>query len=248
MPTVWRQIHRMDATCRTFDTRLSAAERRTVARLDSPARIQTLLDEVPYVGEERYRSPLTFLRERGGHCFDGALFAAMALRRLGHRGVLVDLLPNERDDDHLIAIYRRGQHLGAIAKSNYAGLRSREPVYRSVRELVMSYFEGHFNPLGERTLRAYAHPLDLARFDARGWMWDDRALDEIGDTLNDRRFVTLVTPAMARRLAPVDERSMRAGLLGVRRSELYQPPAPTRSTARSVISSPRSMIAKASRS
>ena len=183
----------MDATCRQFEAKLSAAERRAIARLTSAARIQALLDEIPYVGEERYRSPLTFLRERGGHCFDGALFAAMALRRLGHRGVLVDLLPNDRDDDHLIAIYRRGPHLGALAKSNYSGLRSREPVYRNVRELVMSYFEDHFNALGERTLRAYAHPLDLGPFDARGWMWDDRSLEEIGDALNDRRSVTLVT-------------------------------------------------------
>ena len=219
----------MDATCRQFEAKLSAAERRAIARLTSAARIQALLDEIPYVGEERYRSPLTFLRERGGHCFDGALFAAMALRRLGHRGVLVDLLPNDRDDDHLIAIYRRGPHVGALAKSNYSGLRSREPVYRDVRELVMSYFEDHFNALGERTLRAYAHPLDLGPFDARGWMWDDRSLEEIGDALNDRRSVTLVTPAMARRLTLVDERSKRAGLLGVRRGELYQPPGAARS-------------------
>ncbi len=219
----------MDPICKQFEARLSAAERRTIGRLRSPARIQALLDEIPYVGEARYRSPLTLLRDRGGHCFDGALFAAMALRRLGHRGVLVDLLPNDRDDDHLIAIYRRGRHLGAIAKSNYSGLRSREPVYRGVRELVMSYFEGHFNPLGERTLRAYAYPLDLARFDARGWMWNDGVLDDIGDALNERRFVTLVTPAMARGLTLVDERSKRAGLLGVRRGELYQPPGPARS-------------------
>lgn len=219
----------MDATCQQFEKRLRAAERRIITALRTPARIQALLDEIPYVGEERYRSPLTFFREQGGHCFDGALFAAMALRRLGHRGVLVDLLPNHRDDDHLIAIYRRGGFLGAIAKSNYSGLRSREPVYRGVRELVMSYFEGHFNALGERTLRAYAYPLDLGRFDAGGWMWDDAGLESIGDALNDRRTVTLVTPAMARRLTMVDERSKRAGLLGVRRDQLYQPPAPGRS-------------------
>ncbi len=222
-------IPSMDATCKQFEARLSAPERRIIAALRTPALIQALLDEIPYVGEERYRSPLTFLRERGGQCFDGALFAAMALRRLGHRGILVDLLPNDRDDDHLIAIYRRGGYLGAIAKSNYSGLRSREPVYRGVRELVMSYFEGHFNALGERTLRAYAHPLDLARFDRRGWMWDDAALEAIGDALNARRTVPLVTPAMARRLTLVDERSKQAGLLGVRRDQLYQPPVPGRS-------------------
>ncbi len=219
----------MDAQYSELSLRLTAAERRAIARLTSPTRIQALLDEIPYVGEERYRSPLTFLRERGGHCFDGATFAAMALRRLGHRGVLVDLLPNHRDDDHVIALYRRGPHFGAIAKSNYAGLRSREPVYQSVRELVMSYFEGHFNRLGERTLRAYTYPLDLARFDRLGWMWLDPALDAIGDALNDQRWVTLVTPAMARRLTPVDERSKRSGLLGVRPGELYQPDGPARS-------------------
>lgn len=219
----------MDAHYAQLSRRLTAAERRAIGRLTSPAKIQALLDEIPYVGEERYRSPLTFLRERGGHCFDGATFAAMALRRLGHRAVLVDLLPNHRDDDHIIAVYRRGGRLGAIAKSNYSGLRSREPVYHSVRELVMSYFEGHFNSLGERTLRAYTYPLDLARFDRLAWMWEDRALDAIGDALNDRRFVTLVTPAMARRLTLVDDRSKRSGLLGVRPRELYQPDGRVRS-------------------
>lgn len=213
----------MTQLLRDFQRRLRASERRRLASLRSPERIQAFLDEASYIGEERYRCPLTFMRDGGGHCFDGAVFAALALRRLGLGSVLIDLLPNDRDDDHVVAVYRRGQAWGALAKSNYSGIRSREPVYRSVRELAMSYFEGFFNVTGERTLRAYTRPLDLTRFDDLGWPWSDAALDRIGDGLETARWYPLLDAAQIRRLTRVDARSRAAGLLGSRRSELFRP-------------------------
>ncbi len=213
----------MTILMRDFRRRLRLPERRLVDSLRTPERIQAFLDEIPYRGEERYRSPLTFLRDRGGHCFDGAVFAALALRRLGLGAVLVDLLPNDRDDDHILAVYRRGGGWGALAKSNFSGLRAREPVYRSLRELAMSYFEGYFNLAGERTLRAYSGRVELSWFDASGWPWNDEALDLIGDRLETARRYPLITPAAVRRLTRVDARTRAAGLMGSRKTEMFQP-------------------------
>src|SRR5512141_1033501 len=125
--------------------------------LPAPEAIQRFLDETPYSSEGRYRCPRSVLRDRRAHCLDGALLAAWALRRLGDPPLIVDLRA-VRDDDHVITIFRRRGRIGAIAKSNVVGLRFREPVYRSLRELVMSYFELYYNTDGEKTLRSYSVP------------------------------------------------------------------------------------------
>lgn len=206
----------------TFESHLSSAERTLWRSLTSPFKIQAFLDDVPYSGEERYRSPLTFLRERTGHCFDGALFAAAALRRLGHPPLIVDLLPGD-DDDHVLAIYKRGAFWGALAKSNFAGLRFREPIYRSLRELVMSYFEDFYNLKGVKTLRGYTRPLNLAAFDRVGWMWNDERLDDIGVKLGEIRSYRILTPAQIRALQPKDKRSYEAGMVGLNMDGVYKP-------------------------
>lgn len=206
-----------------FARRLTPPERALWRGLSSPARIQAFLDSLPYTGEERYRCPLTFLRDRTGHCFDGALFAAAALRRLGHPPLIVDLLPGD-DDDHVLAVFRRGRCWGALAKSNFAALRYREPVYRSLRELVMSYFDGYFNLARARTLRGYTRPLDLSAYDRVGWMWSDECLDDIGVRLGQIRSTAVLTPAQVRALQPVDERWFRGASFGLNLDEVYQPP------------------------
>jgi hypothetical protein len=206
----------------TFESHLTPAERTLWRGLTSPIKIQAFLDEVPYSGEERYRSPLTFLRDRTGHCFDGALFAAAALRRLGHPPLIVDLLPGD-DDDHVLAIYKRGPFWGALAKSNFAGLRFREPIYRDLRELVMSYFEDFYNLKGVKTLRGYTRPLNLATFDRVGWMWSDERLDDIGVKLGKIRSYRILTPAQIRALHPKDKRSYEAGLVGLSMDGVYKP-------------------------
>src|SRR5439155_793750 len=93
-------------------------------------------------------------RERVAHCYDGALFAAAALRRLGHPPLLVNMYA-ERDDEHLLAVFKQAGHWGAVAKSNFVGLRYRDPIYRTLRELVMSSFQDYFNVQGDKTLRGY---------------------------------------------------------------------------------------------
>jgi hypothetical protein len=144
---------------------------------------------------------------------DGAIFAAAALRVQGHAPLLVDL-EAVQDDDHVIAVFRERGGWGAIARSNYSGLRYREPVYRSLRELVMSYFEDYFNLRGEKTLRRYSRPVDLSRFDARGWMTAETDLWYIPEHLVGVRHARILTPSQERALATVQRVVFRAGLVG----------------------------------
>jgi len=211
-----------------FEKALSHSERQVVARLTTARDIQAFLDELPYSAETIYRCPLRVLRERLAHCFDGALFAAAALRRLGYAPLIVDLVPSARDDDHLLALYKWEGHWGAVAKSNFVGLRFREPVYSTLRELVMSYFEQYYNVAREKTLRGYTVPLNLQAFDKQNWMSSDEPLEGIAQRLDEIRRVPVLTERMIAGLSPVDERSYQAGLLGVNEAGLYRPPCPGR--------------------
>jgi len=210
-----------------FDEVLTKPERQVMAQLTAPSRIQAFLDEFPYSVESNYRCPLRVFRERIAHCFDGALFAAAALRRLGYPPLVLNMLPNDRDDDHMLALYRRDRYWGAVAKSNFVGLRFREPIYRTLRELVMSYFEQFYNVEHEKTLRGYTVPLNLKAFDRFNWMTSDEPLERIGQRLDEIRKVRVLTRRMIAGLSPIDERSYRAGLFGANRTGLYRPPRPS---------------------
>jgi len=212
-----------DHSFEDFNNALTRSEARLIAGLTSPAHIQKFLDGIHYSEEVRYRCPLNVVKDRKGHCFDGAVFAAAMLRRIGYLPLVLDLIPNENDDDHVLAIYKTRDHWGAVAKSNYSGLRYREPVFRTVRELVMSYFEDFFNSIGEKTLRAYTSPLNLKAFDSVNWMIQDEGLDAIGERLDEIRKFKVMTPAMIRNLSFADERSVQAGLLGARKDGLFKP-------------------------
>jgi hypothetical protein len=205
-----------------FETQLTPSERKVLDGLDSPVKIQSFLNTIPYSPDHFYRCPLRVLRDRKAHCFDGALFAAMALRRIGDPPMIMELIPNERDDDHLIALFKRFDHWGAVAQSNFTGIRYREPVYRTLRELVMSYFEDFFNPIGEKTMLGYRSPINLKVFDHLDWMSNDAGLDTLSDEMDRYRIRPVITGEMAARLAPVDERSLRAGLLGADEAGLFK--------------------------
>ncbi len=193
-----------------------------LAGLDSPAQIQTFLDSVPYSADPIYRCPRSVMRDRKAHCFDGALFAAMALERLGYPPRIVDLQA-VRDDDHLLALFRVNGKYGAVAKSNFVGLRYRDPVYRSLRELVLSYFDSYFNLDREKTLRGYTRPLDLRRFDRLEWRTSDDHLDRIAEQLDRIRCWPVVDEQTAADLPRVDDRTYEAQLLGSNPDGLYQP-------------------------
>ena len=205
-----------------FGGMLTRSEQRIMARLTSPAKIQEFLDQTSYSTEDIYRCPLRVLREYRAHCFDGAVFAAAALRILGFPPLVLELVPNERDDDHLIALYKRDGLWGAVAKSNFVGLRFREPIFRNLREMVLSYFEQFYNVAGEKTLRAYTLPLNLTAFDALGWTVKDEPLDQIAESLDKKRRISVITDEAARHLSLADERTRKAGLFGADEAGLFK--------------------------
>jgi hypothetical protein len=193
------------------------AERAVFRRLSSPETIQRFLDFGLAYNKEREgptcRSPRRVLRDRTAHCMEGALFGAAALAMLGHPPLLLDL-EAVRDDDHVLAVFRHRGHWGAVAKSNYSGLRYREPVYRTLRELVMSYFEHYYNPRREKTLRRYSRPVDLRRFGNGDWMTAEADVWAVPEYLTTISHTTLIPSAIERRLGRVDERLFAAGLVG----------------------------------
>jgi len=195
----------------------NAREWNILRRLTTPETIQRFLDcDIGYNKEElgpTCRSPRRVLRDRTAHCLEGALFGAAALSVQGFPPLLLDL-EAVRDDDHVLAIFRQRGHWGAIAKSNYAGLRFREPVYRNLRELVMSYFEHYYNLSGEKTLRSYSRPVNLDRFQGTAWMTAEDDLWPIAHYLCGIPHRRLLTRGMERRLNRMDERLMAAGRVG----------------------------------
>ena len=194
----------------------TAGERAVFRRLQSPEKIQRFLDDLGYNKEPdgpTCRSPRGVLRDRTAHCIEGALFAAAALRMLGEPPLLLDF-EAVHDDDHVLAIFRRFGHWGALAKSNFAGLRFREPVYRTLRELAMSYFEHYFNLRKEKTLRNYSRPVNLRRFDSIHWMTAEKDIWEVPEYLCEIRHTPLLASRLVSRLGRVDDRLFAAGLLG----------------------------------
>src|SRR4051812_37367593 len=179
-----------------------------LGRLRTPERIQRFIDEDVRYNKEKggptCRSPRRVLADRLAHCLEGALFGAAALRVQGFEPLLLDL-EAVRDDDHVLALFRQRGCWGAIAKSNYAGLRFREPVYRSLRELAMSYFEHYYNLDGEKTLRGYSsRPVNLRRFDGIGWMTAEDDLWSVSDYLFQIPHRRLLAPATVRALTRMD--------------------------------------------
>jgi hypothetical protein len=197
------------------DNEWNLAERAVLRRLSAPAKVQAFLDALAYnkeVGGQTCRSPRRVLRDQIAHCFEGALLAAAALSFHGFPALILDL-EAVRDVDHILAVYRLDGHWGAIAKSNYASLRFREPVYRTVRELVMSYFEHYHNGRGEKTLRAYSRPVRLDRFP--GWRVAEDDVWQIPEYLCTIRHAPVLTSSMERGLNRLDRRLRQAEQTGM---------------------------------
>jgi hypothetical protein len=193
-----------------------ASERAVFRRLTTPEKIQRFLDALAYNKETRgptCLSPRAVLRDRTAHCMEGAMLGAAALRMIGHPPLLLDF-EAVRDDDHVLAIFRLRGHWGALAKSNYSGLRYREPVYRTLRELAMSYFEHYYNLKREKTLRNYSRPVNLRRFDAMGWMTSEEDVWAVPEYLTTISHTPLLRAGLVPSLGRVDDRLFAAGLIG----------------------------------
>ncbi len=188
------------------------AELRRLRALKDPNGIQRALDAMPYHLQDSAWSPRRVLRKNTAHCYEGALFAAAALRVNGFPALVVDL-EAEKDTDHVIAVFKVRGHWGAIAKSNYSGCRYREPIHRTIRELAISYFNIYFNMRGERSLRRYSNPVNLKRFDREHWMTSEDPVWFVAEYLTTIKHYPLITRAQAKRLHRVDDRLFRAETL-----------------------------------
>lgn len=198
---------------RNEDFGLTRQDLRTLRSLNTPMRIQKFIDALTYDYSDSARSPRRILRERRGHCMEGALLAAAALRVNGHPPLLMDL-EAVHDDDHVVALYRERGLWGGIAKSNFAGLRFRAPVYRSLRELAVSYFDHYYNLRGERTLRAYSRAVNLAQLDGCRWMTAEEDVWCVPERLIEAKHYPLISHKTACALPRLDRRSFEAGMHG----------------------------------
>ncbi len=194
----------------------TASELRLLQALKTPAGIQRFLDELPYNLSYTARSPGKVLHDRTASCLEGGIFAAAALRVLGFPPLIFDL-EADHDTDHVVAIFKVRGHWGAVAKSNFTGCRYREPVYRSLRELAMSYFNIYFNLRFERTLRRYSRPVNLVRFDRLNWMTTDKPIWFVAEYLCEIPHIPLLTSTMERNLTRVDLRTARGEMVGHRK-------------------------------
>jgi hypothetical protein len=191
------------------------SELRTLRALKTPAGVQRYLDNMPYHLAGTAWSPRKVLCEKTAHCLEGAAFAAAALRVLGFPPLIFDL-EAEQDTDHVIAVFKSRGHWGAVAKSNFSGCRYREPVYRTLRELALSYFNIYFNLRGERTLRRYSRPVNLVRFDHLHWMTTGKNIWFIAEYLCDIAHQPLLKRGLEKHLTRVDPRTKESEMVGHR--------------------------------
>lgn len=195
----------------------TAEEKRILARLTTPAKIQDFLNTLEYrvVGNnETCFSPRKVLRERKAQCIEGAMLAAAALRFHGHQPLIVDLEAHPSDLDHVIAVYKQQGYWGALSKTNHGVLRYREPIYRSVRELVISYFHEYFlQDTGVKTLRNFSRPVNLARFDKQHWETSEEDIWFVVDHLLEIPHTPLLSRSQIARLRKADTIEIRMGEL-----------------------------------
>jgi hypothetical protein len=211
-----------------FQARLRTDLRAKFLSLKTPFAIQEYLDSMPYIAVERDRSPLNVMLDGQCHCLDGGFFAAMALWQIGFKPLLIDLVPDPgMDDDHVLALFQVDGHWGAVAKSNYVNLGFREPVYKNLRELVMTYFEHYVSVHQEKMLRGYTRPLDASRYSHLNWALDEAGANQLYHKhFYGRKSILLITDQMAKRLNPVTDRTYAAETMHTNLNESFGNRAP----------------------
>jgi len=198
-----------------FESHLPNNLRKKFNQINSPFTIQQYLDSIAYKGEERDRSPLNVMLDNQGHCLDGGFLAALCLWRIGFKPLLIDIVPDLGvDDDHVLALYQIEGRWGAIAKSNYINLGFREPVYKNLRELVMTYFEHYVSVHQRKVLTGYTRPIDASRYTHLNWAWDETGANVLYHKhFYGRKPIPLITKSIRNRLSPVTDRAYQAETL-----------------------------------
>ena len=198
---------------RAADLGLAPREYAALKRLASPAKIQAFLNAIPInheIGGETVLSVREVLRQRRAHCIEGAMVAAAALWVNGDPPLVMHLDCDDSDYPHVVALFRRAGAWGAISKTNGAPLRYRDPIYRTLRELALSYFHEYSNRRGHKTLRSYSVPFDLRRLDRALWVTATKSCWETHDRLVELRHFPLISKRQERLLAKRDAFERRA--------------------------------------
>jgi hypothetical protein len=192
-------------------------ETRIFRSLSSPKKIQDFLNTLrshPKQNRDTCWSPRRVLQKRMAHCMEGAMLSATILRFHGQKPLVLDLTSATEDEDHVIAPFRQHDHWGALSKTDYAVLRYREPIYRTLRELILSYFHEYFlQKNGKKTLRSYSRPINLSRFDHLDWMTSDEEVWEIPNELCDVKHFPILTRTQRATLRRADPIEIKAGWL-----------------------------------
>lgn len=197
------------------DSCFSKSESNFLKSHGTPELAQKLLDSLKYRCESKHLPAIYALRDWEAHCFDGCLLAAAALRRRGYTPYIIDLCA-VHDDDHLICAYKWKGAWGAVAKSNFPGLRSREPIYKTPRELALSYFELYFNFRGEKSLRNFSKPFALPAIKKLDWETEINAMDQLLEQLENTAHYSLLTQSQIKNLMPINSQLMRSQMLDVK--------------------------------
>ena len=195
---------------------LIRSEEKLFKKLSTPIKIQDFLDTIPMNFErdgDTHYSPRTALKQNTAHCIEGALIAATALWYHGERPLIIDMRGRRPDVDHIVTLYKKSGYWGAISKTNHATIRFRDPIYKNVRELALSYFHEWFmNKNGEKTLESYSDPLDMRAFGS-AWITDADDLWWLDEKLDALKHHSLVPKGNKKYIRPADTMELKAGRL-----------------------------------
>jgi len=195
---------------------------KVLKRLREPGKIQEYMNRLGYNTVDGCMSPLKVIQKGRANCMEGALLAAACLKESGRKPLIMDLRA-VNDDDHVITLYRGGGLWGAMSKSNFTTLEFREPAYRSLREIAMSYFDLYFNLAGQKTLREYSIPLDLTKYDSRNWVSTDEDLSYIGSDLDETKHYRIISKRQIRHLHRTADKLVKASIIGADKKGIYKP-------------------------
>lgn len=194
-------------------TGFTEEEKHVLEKLNTPAKIQDFLNKIPFNFEkngETLKSPLWVLRKQTAHCFEGALLGAFILSLHGFPPLILHLKSIANDYDHVIALFQINGLWGALSKTNHAVLRYREPVYKNIRELAMSYFHEYFLDDGRKTLRQYSAPLNLNTL-KEDWSTHRQDLWGIDKKLDKTKHYDIIPKSAIKKLRKADRVEIKAG-------------------------------------
>lgn len=187
-----------------------------IKSLNTPSKIQSFINSLQINFEEKKetcQSPKTVLKSRKAHCMEGAMLAACILRYHGFEPLLLDIEATPKDFDHVVALFKIDNLYGSISKTNHSVLRYREPIYKSIRELALSFFHEYFTDSGAKTMRNYSNPVNLKKFDNLNWMTSDDEVWFIPDYLTKISHKPILNKKQISNLRKADEIEIQAGKL-----------------------------------